>query len=923
MKSLNRTLSLVLVLVMVLGMFGIAGATFTDAATVQYTEAVEVMAGIGAINGYADGSFKPTGTITREEAAKMITYAILGSDVASRLSVGATGFKDVDAGRWSAPFISYLVGKGIINGMGDGTFAPTANVTGYQIAKMMLCAAGHGAKGEFTGAGWELAVAVAANRTVFANTKSADYTKAATREEAALYVFNGIVNVPMTQYNKLFDKYETVVYPLGHPNAGQTVEIAEQVYPTLIQNPKVVDGMAGYYWTYKGQVISGFVSDATVLATSKDGTAISDLMDATKTEYIGYQPNKNASGTVVVDFYLNGDLTAAAAAAAPAAVVTAAAKKGAVVSFLDTGIDSKYDVVSVVLDTVSEITAAPTTKTTGATTTVTVPGILGLANVDAKKVVGYEGLAKGDYVMWHKDANGNYFISGKCASFTGTLMAINDAVAGKETLVIDGKQYKVSNLTNADAPADIKQSFGLAGTTFYTDKGGFVCKAEPASATVNLDNTLYVMGKADSGYAVQSQVLFADGTSAIINVAKVDTSAISQSSQAALVAQKFYTFVKNDNGTYNLKTIKNTQQKTIADYDTANTDVVFQRGTPNFFLDKDGNAQGILATSSTVFVVEGATAGTYGKYVGINAVPTVKTKATPSAARGAVLCDANGYAIFAVAYGTAIDSTVLASDYVFPVLPGTEVYNTAGNYYTFAAVVNGEIKTIDAVNQMDIGADGDLTPGVLTSVASYQNGRVASTNDTAGLIKTDFVYATKIDDFVFNGTVVAVKDNGAVKDSFIVTDDCKYFIYDKTKSTPTITAATAADINGLVGAEYAVQAIEKSATDHRVAMLFVTVTANTDATISATLATQADPTAIVHTFTGTSEKTGLTASTKYVVKAACDPNAKIEYSTNGTDWTISNGTEVITTGASGSVTAQFKVTPASGAASTYVFTLTV
>ena len=132
MKSLNRTLSLVLVLVMVFGLFGVASAatSFKDDSTIQYQTAVGVMTGIGAINGYTDGTFAPKGTITREEAAKMITYAILGSSVAKTLSVASTGFTDVNSARWSAPYIAYCVSKGIINGMGDGTFAPTANVTG-------------------------------------------------------------------------------------------------------------------------------------------------------------------------------------------------------------------------------------------------------------------------------------------------------------------------------------------------------------------------------------------------------------------------------------------------------------------------------------------------------------------------------------------------------------------------------------------------------------------------------------------------------------------------------------------------------------------------------------------------------------------------------------------------------------------------
>ena len=56
MKSLNRTLSLVLVLVMVFGLMGVASASsssYTDSTTVgaAYAEAVDVLTGIGVVNG--------------------------------------------------------------------------------------------------------------------------------------------------------------------------------------------------------------------------------------------------------------------------------------------------------------------------------------------------------------------------------------------------------------------------------------------------------------------------------------------------------------------------------------------------------------------------------------------------------------------------------------------------------------------------------------------------------------------------------------------------------------------------------------------------------------------------------------------------------------------------------------------------------
>ena len=68
MNSLKRTLSLVLVLVMVLGLVGVAGAAYKDEAQIQYKEAVAVMTGIDAIEGDA-GAFNPKGDLTRAAAA--------------------------------------------------------------------------------------------------------------------------------------------------------------------------------------------------------------------------------------------------------------------------------------------------------------------------------------------------------------------------------------------------------------------------------------------------------------------------------------------------------------------------------------------------------------------------------------------------------------------------------------------------------------------------------------------------------------------------------------------------------------------------------------------------------------------------------------------------------------------------------------
>lgn len=210
MKSLKRTLCLVLAMVMVLGFFGIASAeSFKDDDTIQYKEAVDVMTGIGSINGMGDGTFAPTGKVTRAQAAKMVAYAVLGADVAKTLPASTSRFKDVDSNfAWAIPSIEYLANAGVINGRGNGTFDPNGEITAYEIAKMLLCAAGYGVNGEFTGDSWALNVAIIAQKNkVFAGSKTADLNKAATREECALYCFNVLTTVDKVVYDKDTSSY--------------------------------------------------------------------------------------------------------------------------------------------------------------------------------------------------------------------------------------------------------------------------------------------------------------------------------------------------------------------------------------------------------------------------------------------------------------------------------------------------------------------------------------------------------------------------------------------------------------------------------------------------------------------------------------------------------------------------------------------
>ena len=71
---MKKFLSLVLALVMTMSLVTVsAGAKdFSDNSKIAYKEAVDVMSAVKVIDGYTDGSFNPSATLTRGAAAKIM-----------------------------------------------------------------------------------------------------------------------------------------------------------------------------------------------------------------------------------------------------------------------------------------------------------------------------------------------------------------------------------------------------------------------------------------------------------------------------------------------------------------------------------------------------------------------------------------------------------------------------------------------------------------------------------------------------------------------------------------------------------------------------------------------------------------------------------------------------------------------------------
>ena len=242
-----------------------------------------VLVGVGIIDGMTETALEPQGTYTREQAAKIIAYMLLGKSKADSLKCTVAPFDDVAASRWSAGYIAFCVEQGIIDGMTATTYEPTGTLTGFQWAKMLLCAIGFGVKGEFTGSSWSVNTALVAHKVnLFAgDLDGADHT-ALRREQAALYAFNALKTAKVayspnvTSYVFGIEGYTTV------NNIGST--LAKDVYDLKYAQGIIVDvegNGAGY------TVVSKDYSTANVTNKIKADNDIDMMYHAARVWYTG------------------------------------------------------------------------------------------------------------------------------------------------------------------------------------------------------------------------------------------------------------------------------------------------------------------------------------------------------------------------------------------------------------------------------------------------------------------------------------------------------------------------------------------------------------------------------------------------------------------------------------------------------------
>ncbi|MFD0693619.1 discoidin domain-containing protein [Paenibacillus sp. GCM10027628] len=127
-------------LVRALGLSETNAAQFTDVKTNDwFAGAIGAASKAGLVDGFENGTFQPDANITREQMAVMITRAMnfAGKKAAADVK-GLAGFTDaVSISEWAKDAVSQSVNAGIINGVTDHTFVPSAKASRAEAAVML------------------------------------------------------------------------------------------------------------------------------------------------------------------------------------------------------------------------------------------------------------------------------------------------------------------------------------------------------------------------------------------------------------------------------------------------------------------------------------------------------------------------------------------------------------------------------------------------------------------------------------------------------------------------------------------------------------------------------------------------------------------------------------------------------------------
>ena len=812
---MKKFLSLVLALVMTMSLVTVsAGAKdFSDDGSITYKEAVDVISGIGVVDGYSGGDFKPTDVLTRGAAAKIICNLILGPTTASALSASSAPFKDVPVSNTFAGYITYCAQEKIINGYSDGTFRPTATLSGNAFMKMLLGALGYDSAVEgYTGPNWSVAVIKqAAGIGLDDGNDEFVGSKAVTRQEAALYAFN-MLQTTMVEYDAKTSvdingatvtiagdkakEVENTSRTDGYIDDDNKMQFAERYFTDLRLTTDTTDdfGRPANTWRFKGVEVGTFAktADATYTADVKLGQIYSDLGMSDKDEAAPvFVDGVEASESAKVS--KGNDLKVSELKFTNSPVAKCNVGNGTLVeAYLD---EDTNDVTIVAINTyVAEVNKV-VAKTNSKDAYITLSELAaengatsGLRANDEFETTGFEN----DQIVLFTYAN-NEIQSVKAAeSAEGTLTR---KVSGK-SINLGETKYDFSKMYSVDGG---ESSLGIDSEyVVYLDANGYAIYVEETE--YNIADYAYLRALQGSSVAFASDkaaLITYDGKMKTVDTKEDytnDFAGYGSELQIGNANSEIVLVKETSNGEYRLKDL-DTKNPSIA---KAEDSFELRNGVARINLTATGVAgngtQGtdyIYADSKTVFVVGTYDSGvgedwkdaTYRAYTGINNAPTIVDDNDSSAATNAIgmsyYCRNNGVATIVYLSVDEADYKVTGgnNDVIFFAFESgsKKIEDSDNEYYTYNAVVDGKIvegvKVDASVKINNRTSNGSFSSNVVFTGADYDDGVItgldslSNSGTVTGINKVN------------NENVVLGYGNGS-ESTYVVADDAKIFFID-------------------------------------------------------------------------------------------------------------------------------------------------
>ena len=757
MRNLKRVLSLALASIMVVSMMVIgAGAAnfddFSDKDEIVNKEAVSVLVELGVLAGKDDGSYDPTGIITRGEMAKIICVVLNKGQDPNLGAVNSNTYTDT-VGHWAAPYIEYCTTLGIVAGKGDGTFAPNDTVTASEASKMLLVALGYNAQYEsMIGANWAVATNVLANKNGLYDGLTLDVSAGLSRDNAAQMMYNAL--------DAKVVNYKYAVIPDG--DSISSIATAEETGATLLEDKfgavKVtgvvvrnefgsVDGTSpldegvtyidvtnyggdeeqqklndGKYYVSTdldllGKSVSLYVkpgnssvtTSATVLGSAIEGnntivTLTSGSTSKDITARLKSEDMKLDDKTTFVTNYTNAYDDIAKLTGHKNNV------NGVEIVAIDNDDDGVADYVLQNFEVFGKVTSY-NTKDDGtisiSASNANVADGYGFWDDDAKTytkkavkvddsadVIGFDDVAKDDYVFAQEIGGKLYVRVAEPVELTPTSTQGNDFKADGETYKKAGTVVEVNEAGESVLSAAVE--IGEAANV-YMDANGYVVYVTDVDTTLDyLYTTAVSFDKVDGARA---KVVFADGSSDTITVSKLGNKDVAEDNVPAENA--IYTY-----------TVSGSKYKLTAAEGPKTVDTI-KKGASKIGTD-------VYADSNTVFVVK--TGSSWEVYTGIANVPDLEAGNEGFAAKAACGKDTYAEVVFVTKSDRSADSKLANSIYVLNDKPTVTKDSNGDNVYTYTVVFKGEKVEMKADTKFD---------GIKTGL--YLGASVTSNNVLTGL----------------------------------------------------------------------------------------------------------------------------------------------------------------------------------------------